>query len=436
MAIIDTSNTIDSSIFLKAKLKDNMVGDNYYIENIQARRNRDWDYRFNRVDIEEELERQYHYTKDIPVYTPIEVVINNVKSEKGEAYGSDWSSIAFKDLKHPFDLGSRYRFSTYNFEDPTTLTEEEKHYDKSIWICVNRTPVTAGNSGLIRRCNSTIAFNGSTDLTNDKIVEHHFEPCIIETEMKFIQTYNNKTVPIPQSEFYVIMQCNYFTNFIKTNDRIIVGTSDLLVRENNYVYKVKAVVKTDSKKTFNKDAQDLLESTNLIILALDRDLVSPNDDFINRIAFNAPIYKVEDQNKDFVDIDEGDIKDDDEGSFDSAENEINEYSLVMDEDCEQKILWGEECEYRVFLKYKDKLFDSKKVYFNYEVDLKGIKEERQSVYYEFVNEKGSNIFKIKNKKQCKIGKLNIVVKCYVPTHEDDDKFLITNTFEFELGGIY
>ena len=79
---------------------------------------------------------------------------------------------------------------------------------------------------------------------------------------------------------------------------------------------------------------------------------------------------------------------------------------------------------------------SKKVYFNYEVDLKGIKEERQSVYYEFVNEKGSNIFKIKNKKQCKIGKLNIVVKCYVPTHENDDKFLITNTFEFELGGIY
>ena len=77
MAIIDTSNTIDSSIFLKAKLKDNMVGDNYYIENIQARRNRDWDYRFNRVDIEEELERQYYYTKDIPVYTPIEVVIKN-----------------------------------------------------------------------------------------------------------------------------------------------------------------------------------------------------------------------------------------------------------------------------------------------------------------------------------------------------------------------
>ena len=91
MAIIDTSNTIDSSIFLKAKLKDNMVGDNYYIENIQARRNRDWDYRFNRVDIEEELERQYHYTKDIPVYTPIEVVINNVKSTE-----------LFKKLENPF----------------------------------------------------------------------------------------------------------------------------------------------------------------------------------------------------------------------------------------------------------------------------------------------------------------------------------------------
>ena len=64
MAIIDTSNTIDSSIFLKAKLKDNMVGDNYYIENIQARRNRDWDYRFNRVDIEEELEIRLKFLRD------------------------------------------------------------------------------------------------------------------------------------------------------------------------------------------------------------------------------------------------------------------------------------------------------------------------------------------------------------------------------------
>jgi hypothetical protein len=34
MALYDTSNIIDNSIFLKAKLDKNMVGSNYYIENL------------------------------------------------------------------------------------------------------------------------------------------------------------------------------------------------------------------------------------------------------------------------------------------------------------------------------------------------------------------------------------------------------------------
>lgn len=55
MPLYDTSNVIDNSILLKAKLEKNMVGSNYYIENLQDKRNRDWEYRYNIVGIEEEL---------------------------------------------------------------------------------------------------------------------------------------------------------------------------------------------------------------------------------------------------------------------------------------------------------------------------------------------------------------------------------------------
>ena len=54
MAILDTTGLVDSSILLKSKLKHNMVGDNYYIQNLQDKRNQDWEYRYNVVDIEEE----------------------------------------------------------------------------------------------------------------------------------------------------------------------------------------------------------------------------------------------------------------------------------------------------------------------------------------------------------------------------------------------
>ena len=100
MALYDTTKTIDNSIFLKAKLPKNMVGDNYYIENMQHKRNLDWEYRYNRVGIEEELHKQIFYTDKDPSYTPIDVVITDVKNDRGEDLGTDWAHIAFKDLRH------------------------------------------------------------------------------------------------------------------------------------------------------------------------------------------------------------------------------------------------------------------------------------------------------------------------------------------------
>ena len=51
MAVINTTNVIDSSMYLKAKLPKNMVGENYYIENLQDKRNKDWAYRYNACEM-------------------------------------------------------------------------------------------------------------------------------------------------------------------------------------------------------------------------------------------------------------------------------------------------------------------------------------------------------------------------------------------------
>ena len=66
MAILNTTDIVDSSIMLKARLKHNMVGDNYYIQNLQYKRDQDWEYRYNTVDIEEEKDRQIEYTTKMP----------------------------------------------------------------------------------------------------------------------------------------------------------------------------------------------------------------------------------------------------------------------------------------------------------------------------------------------------------------------------------
>ena len=137
----------------------------YYIENLQDKRNQDWDYRYNVVGIEEELEKQISYTNNKPNYSPIDAVITNVKSDKGKDLGGDWAHLAFRNLKHPCDVGYRYRFSL-DFPNMENMSEEDKHYNTSIWICVNKTPIRAGNSCTVRRCNTSLAFVGSP--TNNK----------------------------------------------------------------------------------------------------------------------------------------------------------------------------------------------------------------------------------------------------------------------------
>lgn len=88
------------------------------------------------------------------------------------------------------------------------------------------------------------------------------------------------------------MQLNYFTNFIKINDRIVIGGVDIEDKSNNTLFKVKAIVKANSNRTFAKPGTYELENIPLIILGLDRDVADEEDDFYNRIAVQSPIYPI------------------------------------------------------------------------------------------------------------------------------------------------
>ena len=407
MAILNTTDIVDSSIMLKARLKHNMVGDNYYIQNLQYKRDQDWEYRYNTVDIEEEKDRQIEYTTKMPEYTPLEtVVIRSVKGERGEDLGTDWAEISFRDLKYPNPLGKRYRFSL-EFQDLSTMTEEEKHYDTSVWIAVNNSPINPRNSCVIRRCNANIALLGSPTNSQTDATEIRYEPIVLENELKYMNQYYNKTLVIPQAEWYVTMQLNYFSNAVKINSRVILGGTDQNDIENNAIYKVKAVIKSTSIKTFAKSGFTGLEDIPFVVLALDKDLWSANDDAVTRVANNAPLYLIPKKE----DLHNG------------------EYHITLKNCDDYKIILGNSLECETELSFKGGTLPT---HFEYKVVLNGIKEENWSKYYEF-EQTGDNTFKIKNLKACNRGTLDVIATCADP---DIAGVTISETFSFKLGGFY
>lgn len=402
MALLDTSNVIDSSIFLKAKLDKNMVGSNYYIENLQDKRDADWEFRYNVVGIEEELVKQINYTQEIPSYTPIDVVIRNVKSIKGEDMGTDWANISFRDLKHPCGEGYRYRFSL-DFPDMARMDEEEKHFNTSIWLGVNKTPIKAGNTLNLRRCDTALTLLGSPTMSYDNITEIHYEPAVLENEMKYMQIYYNEAIPTAQAEWYAIMQLNYFTNFIKINDRFLFGTINTNDRKNNQVYRVKAVTKSNTEHTFMRDHEDEIQSTNLLILALDKEEISPDDDLENRVANNATLYKV-----------------------DFSTNPS--YYLSLNTPV-KSIGLGNSYTFSAYACTGNNILD---IPVNFEYKLQGIKEENWYKYFSINIQ--DNSFTVTCLKEWKRGKLNVDVNCGVNGQQLFDTFEITLETSSMLGG--
>lgn len=401
MAIIDTTDVVESSMFLKAKLKKNMVGDNYYLQTLQQKINAEWDYRYNVFDIEEENNRQMSYTKDKPKYTPIEAVIQHVKTDKGIDLADDWQKLVFRDTKHPTCLGKRFRFSL-EFEKNPEYTEEEKERESSIWIAINRYAMSPTSGVVVRRCNSNLMFAGSPTMSVDNITEYHCEPCILDDDFKYINIYMNDVVNVNQAEIYATMQYNYFTKNIKPNDQFIVGNVDLENKENNTVFKVKAITKFTGNKTFRVGTEEEMGTVPIIIIAMDRDVRSEKRDLEHRLSAQPALYKVE-----------GGTETKEEPQTPSEvepapkpeepETEEKKYEILIDNN-EDTILLEEEETYNCKLLCNQVEEDT-----DFYCEAKLFGTEKDTIYFELVQ--NENSFTVLNKRSCLNKKLILSFSC-------------------------
>ena len=89
--VVNTTNIVDTT-YLLSQTPKNLVPDNYWLRELQEKVDADWRFRPNRVDVEEETapgEEQY---------TPLEVVIQSVRDDKGTKVSDDWRRVVFKDI--------------------------------------------------------------------------------------------------------------------------------------------------------------------------------------------------------------------------------------------------------------------------------------------------------------------------------------------------
>lgn len=308
MALYDTTNVLKSTMLLKANLAKNGSKNNEYLYDAQARRDADWYYRDNVMDIEEELQKPLMYDPQCPIWSWTESVANTVYSDSGARLSTDWQELTFKDLRHPTGVGYRYRFSS-DFYRYAHVSPDDRAEIGSVWIGINFSPMINTNSIIVRRCQSTIAFGGvhslhinSTDESDyDKYLEVHYEPVIIESQMtsdfRAINKYSNEVVSLPQAELYLVMQANYYTRFIGINDRIIVGntygeSSSVLSRNFTQVFEVKAIKEATSTRTYDTNNVMNVNYIPLIYVALDKTLESPDDNMSTRLAHRCPVYLV------------------------------------------------------------------------------------------------------------------------------------------------
>ena len=184
-----------SSYSLISQTPPNMKKDNYYLYTLQQKVDADWDYRPNRVDVEQEK------TIGQEDYYPLEVVIQSVRNDTGTKVSDDIRRLVFRDIKHDVRLGTKFRFS-YEFD--LDLPPEKK----DVWLSTNKDSASPTAQVVITRCNGTL---GSIYTKPDGSTEYHYEPAIITTDLKTANLYYNNVIIIPQAQVIIIVQHNQYT---------------------------------------------------------------------------------------------------------------------------------------------------------------------------------------------------------------------------------
>lgn len=292
--IINITNTPVKYDILSSTPK-NYDKHNYFLKELQDKVNAEWEYRPNRVDIE------YENQWGEQTYSPIEVVIQYLRSDKGEKFSEDCIRVVFRNiLENRFNIGNRFRFSddfknvdaNFLVENPeddqsegfqvgneSFMVDDAKDLYKNVWLVSNKDRTSMTASVVIERCNGIL---GSTYVDKQGITRYHYEPVLQAATLSSVSMFYNEVAVAPQSQLLIIAQYNNFTRAYKINQRFIIGARYYDEQEKKWVgqvYRVKAINRFYSKSTFDT------ENVGLLRIYLELTETSVYDDFEKRIAY-------------------------------------------------------------------------------------------------------------------------------------------------------
>lgn len=377
--VIDSSNVKDSRILLDRTPK-NYNSNNYYLKELQDKINADWRFRPNRFDIEEEQ----NFGEEI--YTPIEVVLQSVKSEKGETLSDDWKKVVFKDLDKKIRIGTRYRFASEFGEN--YFNPKVPDYTKNIWLAVNQNRIKQTASQTIVRCNGTL---GSIYKDEEGRLSYHYEPVVQSDKLQGTSFGFNIIAIDPRGSITAIVQFNKYTEQYYINQRFVIGYDQ--------VFKVQNISKTSSMTTY--DPKDL----GVIILYMQMDQVGDLDDLENRIAYNGR------EGENVPEVPDTPITK-------SIEIKIEDPLPLP------QFLYDEPIEFSVY-----SYIDGEKVEKDIQVELSidGIQDLDKYVYFNLID---TNHFVLRRKRF--YGGEDLKIKCFVSEEDMEDSYFI---FAIGLGGL-
>ena len=258
------STNIKDTRYLSSQTPPDFSNKNYFLNFLQMKIDADWEYRPNRkwVDIET--------TPGAEEYSPLDVVVQTIKSDKGESISDDWYRLVFKDCQRVVRIGTRYRFaheSNVNVPD----------IQKNIWIALNQTQLSPTASQTVCRCNGTI---GSLyiDANGNKI--RHYEPVIQPDKLSGWGAGKNEVAVDINGTKVLIAQFNKYTQQYFINQRFFIDTN-AYTRENQPVYKIINIVRSNTLTTY--DPTDV----GIVRIYYELDQIGEKDDVENRIAYNG-----------------------------------------------------------------------------------------------------------------------------------------------------
>lgn len=257
MGKIIKSTFVNNPYNLISQTPPNLPKDNYYLHTLQDKVDADWEYRPNRVDVEREQ------TIGEGDYTPLEVVIQTIRSDTGEKVSDNIRRIVFRDIKYQAPIGTKFKFS-YNFD----LYEPDE--DKDVWLVTNKNSTNPTESATITRCNGTIA---STYVDESGVNKIHYEEVYSSTNLSSTVPNFNAAIVTAKSDLTLLVQHNKYTRNYYVNQRFVIGY--------NQVYKVTAIQNMDSLHTYKADG------AGLSILYVNLDQISEYDNFDTRLAYNG-----------------------------------------------------------------------------------------------------------------------------------------------------